>query len=403
MQRSSLLDSSTARKKPKSSLLDSSTPASSGKRASEGRSPGAISPSQKGGEGKEISIPSREGEDDSGEQNNEGSKEVHQPQPSLLDSSTPASSGKRAQEGCSLGATSPSQQGGEGKEMSIPSREGEDDSGKQNIEFGCDVDDLPRQEFYLGLKYARRFHPNCHYLLDMQSIGLYDNHERIEISGDGNCLWYSFGLIAKRMNKLDINCKKCGSIINIFKKGILDHMKKNMGLKFFLIDETKCNQTKAEMLSASFGCYDKEASEKKYKKYETCFERMTTLIPEDDRLNTDKYDAFDDSEVEPWRMGKKKDNQSWYIWAFCNHYDVDIVVYAEEVATLVFQGSLYGDKVSVEMGIVPKDLKTFPNQIFLYDTHYDALVEPIGERSKQCQTFSSKLPLPAGYAKYWIV
>ena len=86
------------------------------------------------------------------------------------------------------------------------------------------------------------------------------DYQRINVSGDGNCMWYSFAVFLHRIGKLDEDCKRCATLINKVKRRVLVHLKNKMGVAFFRTDQKNIDASKQQLLG-SMGCYTKALEE----------------------------------------------------------------------------------------------------------------------------------------------
>ena len=229
---------------------------------------------------------------------------------------------------------------------------------------------------YLGLQYARIYPPANFYSKQLQKYGLYEKYERVAVGSDGNCLWYAFGVCLKHMGQLSNNWRRCGTLINSFKKQILVHMKEKMGMEFFIFDPKKCDEQRKYALNY-MQCSDERVVIEKY------FQDVINFIPERPELDFDSYDPFDEDNLYEERMGKVSIDHYCYFWAFCNYYKVPLVMYdIVNIVTCVFQESLYDDNVSIEEGVIAKDLDDYPYQIFMDGEHFDVLTKPFSDEYK---------------------
>ena len=147
-----------------------------------------------------------------------------------------------------------------------------------------------------------------------------------------------------------------------------------MGLKFFRIDAKNTDESKIAMLRG-MGCFD-EAIEGLHN--ERMFGNNVKHTAEKTDLDDESYDPFDLDNVDVSRFPGDDDagDQSWHIWAFCDLYNVDLVIHNPHI-TLTFQSNLAGENVGVEDGIQPKDFHTCPNQLCWLPeqgSHYEPLV-----------------------------
>ena len=228
---------------------------------------------------------------------------------------------------------------------------------------------------YHELQYARIYPPKNYYSIrELSFFGLHQKFERIAVAGDGNCLWYAFGVLLKNMGQLKRNWDRCGSLINLFKKKILKHMEENMGIDFFVYDKTKCDEQRAVALNSML-CSDNREIVESY------FQDATTFASEKSELDWNEYDPFDPDNRNDKRMGRESVDHFCYMWAFCHYYKVTLVLYdIENTNTFVLQDTIYGEYVSKEEGaIVAKDLDQFPYQIIIDGEHFDVLVEPFSD------------------------
>ena len=231
----------------------------------------------------------------------------------------------------------------------------------------------PSEECYLGLRYARPYTlTNPNYELLEESIAVFgmDNYDRVDVGGDGNCLWYSFGVLLRRMNKLERDSYNCGGLCNLTKKKIIEHLK-DMGTDFFHLPEERNYDEEKILLLVGLGCYRESLKEvfdshREYKK-------MVKFKKELRKVDDESYDPFDEDNIEQSRVIA---DQKWYCWAFCNLYKVNLVVYYPQ-NTFVFDSSLDGEFVSAEDGVVPKDFNMYPNQLINYDNHYEPVIPSV--------------------------
>ena len=227
---------------------------------------------------------------------------------------------------------------------------------------------------YEGLPYARHYHPKDPYVLEsINAIGLED-YNRIEVGGDGNCLWYAFGVILKRLNMLKADAEKCGGLCHTVKEELLRHLQNKMKIDFFRIDENRYDEEQIFKLEG-MGFLTKTTpgnNNTDFRKKLRCKENKSRKY-----LDADTYDPFDEDNCDNSRM---PDDQMRYMWAFCNYYNVDLVLYTP-FYTYTFQSALDMPHVGVEEKTAQKDFSTFPNQLSLVNEHYEPLV-PRAETSE---------------------
>ena len=230
---------------------------------------------------------------------------------------------------------------------------------------------------YEEMQYARYYYPKDPNLLNSyEEIGLKD-YQRINVSGDGNCMWYSFAVFLHRIGKLDEDCKRCATLINKVKRRVLVHLKNKMGVAFFRTDQKNIDASKQQLLG-SMGCYTK-ALEEDFNR--NAFMNNTKFNGEPKKIDSEDYDAFDEDNVNGSRI---PDDQWWYLWAFCNCFDLSLVIYSEKF-TYILQSNLEAEDVGAVDGVQPQDFSKYPQQISLLEEgrHYEPVLPPNATKKKK--------------------